>query len=101
MGFFSSIGVMLVNLFSRIGGGILAFISAGAEEIAKNGGRVLVDAAIAGVQSAERTGGSGEVKFNAAWASVVSTLTAEGIPVATNAIRIAIESAVAQLNKGK
>lgn len=77
--------------------GIGAFISALAKSIADNGGKVLTDAALNAVKAAEANGGSGKEKFEAAFASVVATLTAEGIPVVTYAIRGAIEAAVAQI----
>ena len=90
-----------MSFFSKVWFVLIAFFTAGVKAIANGGGKVLTDAALAGVRAAEATGDSGDVKFNAAWASVVSTLTAEGIPVATNAVRLAIEAAVAQIKAGK
>jgi len=75
----------------------LSFVSSLASNIVANGGKVLTDAAIAAVTAAETNGGTGQEKFAAAVASVTATLTAEGLPVVTNAVHGAIEAAVAQI----
>lgn len=75
----------------------LGFFDAVAQAIEMNGGKVLRDAAMAAVAAAETTGGSGEDKAKAAFASVVAVLEAEGLPVVINAIKGAIEAAVAQM----
>lgn len=100
MSVFSSFGAWLVSLFSKIGQGILAFVAAGAEQIAKNGGAVLTQAALAAVKAAEAQGGSGKDKLEAAQAAVIDVLQKNGIPVAMSAVNFAIEAAVAQLRKG-
>lgn len=84
----------IINYFED---GIGAFIGALAKSIADNGGKILTNAAINAVRAAEENGGTGKEKMEAAFASVVATLTAEGIPVVTYAIRGAIEAAVAQI----
>lgn len=76
--------------------GFFTFFSALAENIEKNGGKVLRDAALAAVEDAENAGGSGSDKFKAALESVISALEEEGIPIVLNAVRGAIEAAVAQ-----
>jgi len=86
------------SLVDSIRDGLLGFVSALAENIEKNGGQVLRDAALAAVKAAEATAGmSGSDKFNAALESVISTLEEQGIPVVINAVRGAIEAAVAQI----
>ena len=85
------------DLINSIKGGLLGFVSALAENIEKNGGKVLRDAALDAVAAAENAGGSGSDKFSAALESVISTLEAQGIPVVLNAVRGAIEAAVAQI----
>lgn len=85
------------SLVDSIRDGLLGFVSALAENIEKNGGQVLRDAALAAVKAAEANGGSGSDKFNAALESVISTLEEQGIPVVINAVRGAIEAAVAQI----
>jgi len=85
------------SLVDSIRDGLLGFVSALAENIEKNGGQVLRDAALAAVKAAEANGGSGSDKFNAALESVISTLEQQGIPVVINAVRGAIEAAVAQI----
>lgn len=77
--------------------GFFSFFSALAENIEKNGGKVLQNAALAAVEAAESAGGSGSDKFAAALASVMDDLEEQGIPVVLNAVRGAIEAAVAQV----
>jgi len=84
----------LVHIFDNTAA---AFISALLNDIEKSGGQVLRDAAIEAVKAAEDAGGSGKEKFDAAVASVVATLTTQGIPIVIHAINGAIEAAVAQL----
>src|SRR4051812_46413286 len=75
----------------------LVFYHAVISSAEANGGKLLRDAATAAVSAAEVTGGSGQDKFNAALASVVSTLSTAGIPIVKNAVNGAIEAAVANL----
>lgn len=86
------------DLVHGLVGGALGFFDALSSSIEKNGGQILRDAALAAVQAAETTGGTGDVKFAAALAAVIATLEKEGIPVVLNAVRGAIEGAVAQVN---
>lgn len=68
-----------------------------ASSIAANGGTVLINAAVAAVQAAETTGGSGSAKLSAAQASVLNVLSSQGLPLLTSAVNGAIEGAVASL----
>ena len=74
-----------------------AFASAGAKSIAINGGLLLIDSATAAVNAMAATEGSGADKRNAAIAAVTRDLEAGGIEVVENAVRLAIEHAVASL----
>ena len=85
------------DVIHAIFGGALDFVSALAESIKENGGEILQAAAMEAVKAAEDSGGSGRDKFEAAFSKVAEVLTREGIPLVTNAINGAIESAVAQL----
>ena len=84
----------IINYFES---GILNFFDDLAESIEQNGGQVLRDAAMEAVKAAEQTGGSGEDKFKAALASVISVLESQGLPLVMNAIKGAIEGAVAKM----
>lgn len=84
----------IIHVFEHIG---LDFFHSLIDSIAQNGGKVLQEAAIAAVAAAEASGGSGKDKFDAALAQVIATLTAQGLPVVQNAVRGAIEAAVADL----
>lgn len=95
----SGIITRLENLFGAAGTEAVVFAESFITLLIEGGGPVLIDAARAGVTAAESVGGTGEVKFNAAMASVLSTLEAESIPVIINAVRGAIEAAVAELAK--
>lgn len=74
-----------------------AFGLAGAKSIAINGGLLLIDSATAAVQAMAATEGSGADKRNAAIAIVTRDLEAGGVKVVENAVRLAIEKAVAAL----
>lgn len=82
---------------SGIGHVIFAFMMAGAQSIASNGGPVLVQAAEDGVAAAEAAGGDGATKRAAALAAVIADLQKNGIPVVINAVNVAIETSVANL----
>lgn len=83
-----------------IGHEILDFVAPLAKQIAKSGGIVLAEAALAAVQSMEQTSGlSNQEKFDAAHKIVVKTLQDKGLPVVVNAINGAIEAAVAKLKE--
>lgn len=83
--------------FTKVGGEVASFVSNLAQTIAKNGGPVLVQAAIAAVAAAEATGKTGAEKKADAVAAVTSVLKTQGIPVVLNAVNSAIEAAVANL----
>ena len=72
------------------------FLSPLAQVIALNGGKLLIDAATKAVLAAEATGGTGAQKFEAAEKAVLRELRNAGIPAAKNAVRGAIEAAVAK-----
>lgn len=91
MSFFGKIGAWILALISRIGSGVLAAAQAGLEDIAKNGGKVLMDASYEAAKAAEKQGGTGQEKMAAAIAAVTRVLTVEGFPVVVSAIRRAIE----------
>ncbi len=92
MSFFSDLEAAVLKFFQGIG-----FFSALFQSIAANGGQVLLDAAMSAVIAAEQAGGTGAQKMASAIAAVEAKLAAEGLPVVENAIRGAIEAAVAQL----
>lgn len=75
----------------------LGFFDNVAHTIEISGGQILRDAAMAAVLAAEQSGGSGEDKAKAALASVIAVLEAQGIPLVINAIKAAIEAAVANM----
>ena len=91
----------IVDFFKGVLREITAFLNPLAREIARNGGKLLLEAAAAAVLAAEVQGGSGEDKFKAAKATVISRLEAESIPIVLNAVHGAIEAAVARINEGK
>lgn len=80
---------------------IVVAFEAGIKSVEQNGGKVLTDAAAAAVKAAEANGGTGKEKAFAAAAAVMAVLMAEGIPVLLNAVNIAIEMAVAEMNKDR
>lgn len=98
MTFFTDLQSKIASAFAYLESLVTTFFSAGIKVIAANGGHVLLDAALSAVQAAEATGGSGPAKLAAAQTAVLATLKAEGIPVLQNAVNLAIEGAVAQLN---
>lgn len=75
------------------------FVSSLADNIAKNGGPVLIQAALDGVAAAEQHGGSSSEKWNKAKEVVVAKLKANGIPLVNSAINGAIEAALADYRK--
>lgn len=101
MSFFSKLGGWIVAFVSKFGTGILAFVQAGAKSIAENGGDLLVSAARDAVLAAEKAGGNGDDKAVAAEKAVIGALVSKGVPIVLNAVRIAIENAVAEMNKAK
>jgi len=74
-----------------------AFALAGAKSIAINGGLMLIDAATSAVEAMAATDGSGKDKRDAAINAVVAQLESKGVPVVENAVRLAVETAVANL----
>ena len=96
--FWEDVGDFFENLGALIGGAMLVFLKAGAEAIVASGGELLKDAAMAAVRASEAQGGDGEEKFSAAVKAVIGTLESAGIAVVINAVRLAIEHAVARLH---
>ncbi len=96
-----SVSNWIHHLFSETRAEILSFLSPALALIESNGGKILTDAAVAAVTAAEATGGSGQTKAAAAFASVSAVLVSEGIPVVKNAVNLAIETAVANMNASK
>lgn len=78
-------------------GGGLTFLMALESQIEASGGQVLRDAAASAVAAAEASGGTGQAKFEAAFAAVLATLATEGVVVIENAVKGAIEAAVANM----
>jgi hypothetical protein len=89
----------LIEWFESIGDDVLEALAPLGRQIAKAGGKALIDAALAAVLAAETAGGSGDEKFDAAHKAVVKTLQAQGLPIITNAINGAIEIAVAKIRE--
>lgn len=76
---------------------VVDFATNALHQIEQNGGPILVDAAMRAVIQAEAAGGSSEDKFLVAVRSVENALVTKGLPVVQNAIRLAVETAVANL----
>ncbi len=91
----------LTDWLQGIGDKIMVFLKPGAKLIARNGGALLIQLATEAVALAERTGGNGDDKFNAARKHVENGLKAQVPNLAINAVKLAIESAVAALNESK
>lgn len=89
------------DFFEDVGEAILAvvssFASAGVRAVADQGGVFLVNSALAAVEAAENTGGSGMSKLDAALDQVKSDVSRKGLAVGESVMRFAIESAVQQL----
>lgn len=83
-----------LNIFK---GFIYGFLSPLAAQIARNGGKLLLEAATQAVIAAEASGGSGEDKFKLAKKIVITRLEANGIPIVLNAVHGALEGAVARM----
>ncbi|QDV34887.1 phage holin, LLH family [Tautonia plasticadhaerens] len=87
-----------MNLLQRLFNKFIGYLLPAAKLLARAGGEVLISAAKEAVLAAERQGGSGKDKYNAARKALVINLQAQSIPLIDNAINLAIESAVAALN---
>lgn len=88
---------LLTNVLSflkPVKSSILSFAKAGLAMLTQAGGDALLKAAKAGVEAAERAGGTNADKYNAARKSIERTLRGS---LKGNAINLAIELAVAQL----
>lgn len=96
--FFARIWVDIVDFFTVSERVVLIFSSSLIHSIAQNGGDILIQAAKTAVDAAEAAGGSGSEKREAAKASIIESLKANGIPLVMNSINGAIEAAVAELN---
>lgn len=86
-----------VEWLDSIGEDIMDFVKPLAKEMAKAGGKLLIESARDAVIAAEASGGSGSAKLQAARDAVVAKLEAGGMPIVMNAINGAIEAAVAQM----
>lgn len=75
------------------------FVTALADNIAQNGGPILIQAAMAGVAAAESSGGSSNDKWQKAKDVVIAQLKAKGIPIVNSAVNGAIEAALADYKK--
>lgn len=75
-----------------------SFFLAAIHNVEASGGEILRQGASDAVNAAENAGGTAEDKFKAAYNSVVATLKANGLPLVENAIKLAIEAAVANLS---
>lgn len=84
----------LINGFQHAG---MDFLAALEVSIEANGGKILRDASASAVVAAEAAGGTGEEKAKAAFEAVVGVLTTEGLPIVINAVKGAIEAAVANM----
>jgi hypothetical protein len=87
-----------MTLIERLFNKFLGYLLPAAKLLARSGGQALIAAAQEAVLAAEKTNGSGEDKLNAARKAVVKSLQRQGLPVITNAINLAIETAVASMN---
>lgn len=88
-----------VEWLENIGEDVMDFIKPLAKEIAKSGGKMLLEIAKEAVLAAEASGGSGGDKFKAAQSTIIAQLNEKGIPIVTNAINGAIEAAVASMKE--
>lgn len=88
---------LLQAWFSKEEQEVLPFFKGAAQQIVKNGGAVLLDAATAAVVAAEASGKSGAQKFADAIAAATSVLEKEGIPVVSSAVMTAVQAAVSNL----
>lgn len=77
------------------------FVTALADNIAANGGPILIQAALAGVAAAESSGGTSSEKLQRARDVVISQLKAKGMPIVNSAINGAIEAALADYKKSR
>ncbi len=90
------VGHSITSIFTTGESKALELATAAAHYVEQNGGQVLRDAASAGVLKAEQAGGSGTDKAKAAFEAIVAILKAEGLPIVTAAINLAIEMALAE-----
>lgn len=88
-----------VEWVESIGEDVMEFTKPLAKEIAKNGGKLLIEAAKDAVIAAQASGGSNSEKFKMAQTSIIETMKAKGIDAALNAVNGAIENAVAGMKK--
>lgn len=85
-----------IHMLSDFG---ITFFHAAIYSVEQSGGQFLRDAATQAAQAFENENLSNEEKFSGAYKSVVGQLEAQAIPIVINAIRIAIETAVANLKQ--
>lgn len=86
--------------FARVLGYVQGFMEPLAREIAANGGKLLLSIALEAVMEAEKKGGTGREKFDAARELAETRLKAQGLPIVINALNGAIEAAVARIKAG-
>lgn len=77
------------------------FFSVLIHNLSTDAGKLLIHAATKAVADAEATGGTGQEKFQAAFQSIVDSLTTEGLPIIVNDVHAAIVAAVANMNAEK
>jgi hypothetical protein len=70
-------------------------------EIARNGGKLVLETAMEAVAVAESHGGTGEEKFKRAREYAIDRLESQGQQVVINALHGAIEAAVARMKQGE
>ncbi|HVY13422.1 MAG TPA: phage holin, LLH family [Alphaproteobacteria bacterium] len=99
--FLKKIRDAIIETFTDAEKAVVAGFDALIHSIAENGGHVLMEIAADAVKAAEATGGTGLQKFAAAEAQVIQDLQDKSIPVVANAIKGAIEAAVATLKVNK
>ena len=90
------VGHSIKSIFTTGESKALELATAAAHYVEQNGGQVLRDAATAGVVTAEKAGGTGVEKAKTAFEAIVAVLKAEGLPIITAAINLAIEMALAE-----
>lgn len=97
-----------MSIIDRIWAFILQFFHAGEAAVVKgfqaginnvitqigpDGWKIIQDA----VAAAEAAGGSGPIKFSAAWAKIAEDFNTIGIDLVVNTVKLAVEAAVAEL----
>jgi hypothetical protein len=97
MSMFSELWDDFVAWLAEISGSVLKFLMPIGREIAKSGGKLLIEIAVASVTTLATTDLTNEEKRDAAFKEITENAKAKGIEAGENAIRASIEIAVAQL----